>query len=162
MSGDYRDCAGAIVFNRKGEVLLGNRIDTDEDAWQFPQGGIERGETPLEAALRELFEEMSVESVKPVAVDDKPYRYDFPKEICSRFEKRGIKSLGQDIYFSLLYYCGKESEINVQTASPEFSEYKWDSFDFAVQQIVSFKKDIYVSAYQRFIPLIKQYINEHS
>ena len=158
----YRQCASAIVFNRKGLVLLGNRIDTDDDAWQFSQGGIENDESPAQAAQRELFEEMSITSVKLVSVDEKPHRYEFPEDIKQHFAQRGIKTYGQDIYFALFYFEGKESEINVCTSCPEFKNYKWSTLDFAVQNIILFKKEVYLAASTKYRPIIEQYIRQLS
>lgn len=158
----YRRCASAIVFNNKGLILLGNRIDTPDDAWQFSQGGIEEGETPEQAAQRELFEEMSVTSVKLISADKEPNRYEFPENVKQDFKKRGLITCGQDIYFSLFYFDGDEKEINTKTAHPEFKSYKWDDFDFAVKSIVDFKKDVYLAAANRFNSVIKQYISHLS
>ncbi|MCM1323141.1 MAG: NUDIX domain-containing protein [Acetobacter sp.] len=162
MTSQFRLCAAAVVFNSKGKVLLGNRSDRFEDAWQFPQGGIEKGETPLIAAKRELFEETNVVSVKDIYCDDTPYRYNFPESVKDNFRCRGIYTSGQDIYFSLFYFFGNESEINVHTACPEFKEYGWKDFDFAVKNIISFKKDVYLSAAVKLKPLIAQYLNSIS
>ena len=162
MSRPFRLCASAVVFNGKGLVLLGNRIDTKESAWQFPQGGIEKDETPLAAARRELFEETSIVSVIPVYTDKDANRYTFPDYVKEDLKKRGIISEGQDIYFSLFYFTGEETEINVKTKQPEFKEYCWNDFDFAVENIVDFKKNVYAAAMRRLKPIIKQYLNDHS
>jgi len=158
MSLHFRACAGAIVFNKQGFVLLGNRIDTKDDAWQFPQGGIEQGESPEVAARRELFEETNVTSVKHIYTENEPTRYEFDEEIKKSFRKKGINSDGQDIYFSLFYFEGNTKEIDVKTAHPEFREYAWKDFDFAVQNIIEFKKEVYVKAKKTFEPKIKQYL----
>ena len=162
MSKWFRPCAGAIVFNRKGLVLLGKRIDVQESAWQFPQGGIEKGETPLSAAQRELFEETSVVSVVPVYTDSQPSVYEFPENIKQKFKKRGIICDGQNIYFSLFYFTGEEKEINVETLQPEFSEYSWKEFDFVVKNIIDFKKEVYLCAMHKLKPIIKQYLDNLS
>ena len=158
MPQQYRQCASAIVFNQKGLILLGNRIDTTDDAWQFSQGGIEQGETPVVAAKRELFEEMSVTSVTPIYSNSKPFRYEFPDDVKSAFRKKGIMTSGQDIYFSLFYFNGKDDEINIHTQNPEFKAYRWDTLDFAVQNIVDFKKGAYSHAAKLAFPLICQYL----
>ena len=158
----FRLCASAVVFNDEGLLLLGNRIDTKEPAWQFPQGGIEEGETPLMAAKRELFEETSVVSVVPVYCDENANRYTFSEDVKQNFQKKGIISEGQDIYFSLFYFTGEEDEINVKTAHPEFREYCWKDFDFAVENIIDFKKEVYASAMHRLKPIIKQYLDNRS
>lgn len=158
----FRPCAGAIVFNKNSQVLLCSRNDTRSDAWQFPQGGIEKDEKPEEAAKRELFEETSIASVVLVCTDEKPQRYEFTSEIKNKFKQRGILCDGQDIYFSLFYFCGEEDEINVKTAQPEFNKYKWSDFDFAVKNVITFKKDVYLTATEKFAPIIRQYLEKLS
>lgn len=162
MSQHFRPCAGAIVFNSSGLVLVGNRIDVTEEAWQFPQGGIEKGETPLIAAERELFEETSVQSVCPIYTDANPRRYEFPLQIKERFAQKGISCDGQDIYFTLFYFNGTGDEINVQTKNPEFREVGWKNFDFVVKNIIDFKRDVYQKSFEKFMPMIRQYLDEHS
>lgn len=162
MSGEFRPCAGAIVFNRDGKVLLGNRIEVKENAWQFPQGGIEDGESPQDAAKRELFEETGIRSVVPVYTADKPLRYAFPDGIKSALQKKGITNSGQDIVFSLFYFTGTEEEINLAQENPEFKDWCWADFDFAVQHIVPFKKDVYEKAAILLKPEISDYLQHLS
>ncbi|MBO5038774.1 MAG: NUDIX domain-containing protein [Alphaproteobacteria bacterium] len=162
MTKKFRRCAGAVVFNIDGNVLLGSRIECNADAWQFPQGGIETGESPEEAAKRELFEETSVSSVKLVYTTETPVRYEFTDEIKQNFRKRGIFNDGQDIYFSLFYFCGQESEINVQTKIPEFKKYIWADFVFAVENVVDFKKEAYLKIKDKFIFEIRRYLDKLS
>lgn len=162
MDNQYRPCAAIVVFNKEGKVLLGNRIDTVDDAWQFPQGGIEKGETPELAAKRELFEETSIVSVKHIYSDVTPLRYNFPQNIRKKFETHNILTAGQDVFFSLFYFEGKDDEINVKTAIPEFSEYKWEDFSFAVKHIVTFKKEVYEKAFYNLRPKIEYYMSSIS
>lgn len=162
MTGKFRPCAGAIVFNKKGQILLCNRNDTESEAWQFPQGGIEKNEKPEEAAKRELFEETSVVSVVWVCTDEKPQKYEFTNDIKNKFKQRGIFCDGQEIYFTLFFFCGEDSEINTKTKQPEFKEYKWSDFDFAVKSIIPFKKDVYLAAQKNFTPIIRQYLEKLS
>jgi len=162
MSKKYRLCAAAVVFNSNGKVFLGNRIDTPDEAWQFPQGGIEDGETPETAARRELFEEAGIVSIKTVFSADAFLRYEFPQAVKDNFKKKGIYSDGQDVFFSLFFFNGKDNEINLTATSPEFCEYRWSDFDFAVENIVSFKKEVYEAAAKQLKPLIKQYIDSIS
>ncbi len=162
MCKQFRNCAGAIVFNKNGDVFLGNRNDTAVDSWQFPQGGIEEGETPSDAARRELLEETGISSVRLVYTTTLSRQYEFPDYIKSKFSKRGIFIDGQDIYFSLFYFDGNENEICLNKSFPEFKEYKWESLDFAISHIVFFKKDVYLSVVQEVWPVIKDYLAHHS
>lgn len=158
MTKQFRKCAGAIVFNNEGKVFLGSRIETLDDAWQFPQGGIEENETPYEAAKRELFEETGIVSVTPVVQETSFFRYEFTPAIKENFRKKGIFSDGQDISFSLFYFTGEDSEINLNIHQPEFKKYVWETLDFATQHIISFKKDVYLHATEYFKPIIEQYL----
>lgn len=162
MSKKFRLCAAAVVFNQEGKILLGNRIETIEDAWQFPQGGIEAQETPAEAAKRELFEETGISAVQLVYAADMPVRYEFSEDIKAAFRKRGIYNDGQDIYFVLFYFTGNNTDINIHTQQPEFKDYKWDSFNFAVENIIGFKKDAYLQAHKTLLPRIRQYLEGNS
>ena len=157
MSNNYRRCAGAIVFNKDGCVFLGKRIGVD-GAWQFPQGGIEEGESIEKASQRELFEETGISSTRLIHSETTPIRYSFPKDIQENLAKKGRAFDGQDIYFSLFYFNGKDEEINLLTDEQEFDEYKWGDFDFAINNIIDFKKDVYVSIANKFTPMISQYL----
>lgn len=159
---NFRKCAGAIVFNKEGKVLLCSRNDVSGNHWQFPQGGIEVGEKPQEAAQRELFEETSISSVELIYVEDTALRYEFTEQIKNNFRKKGIISDGQDIYFSLFFFTGQEDEINVCTTTPEFKDFIWETMDFAIENIISFKKEVYTEIAKKFTPLIAQYLSTHS
>ena len=149
MQGLYRRNAGIVVFNKQHRVLLCKRNDV-ADSWQFPQGGIEDGETVADAALRELREETSLTDVRLIKSLDVPARYTFPPEIITAMRARGINNVGQDIYWSFVYFDGDEAQINLQTAEPEFSEYRWDTMQNACRLIIDFKKDAYLKAQSAF------------
>src|SRR5947209_8339744 len=112
----YRACVGLAVFNRAGQVFIGRRIDGPEhtDAmhvWQMPQGGIDRGEDPWPAALRELYEETNISSVEKLAEIADWLSYDIPHEIIGR--AWGGKYRGQRQKWYALRFTGRDREIDI-------------------------------------------------
>lgn len=152
--GKYRLNALAVVFNAEGKVLLCARSDCYDHPWQFPQGGIEEGETPEEAARRELFEETSISSVELAAALPAPQYYDFPPEVLEKFRKLGRKNIGQKQYSFLFRFVGKDSEINLGE-NGEFRSWKWAEMSEAVAGIAAFKKEVYQKIAEAFTPFIK-------
>jgi putative (di)nucleoside polyphosphate hydrolase len=151
MSGLYRKNVGIIVFNDDGKVLLCERKDT-AGGWQFPQGGIDEGETYLETAKREIFEETAITSIKLIAKLDEPIRYDFPGYILN---KNNFKHIGQEMNWVLYKFVGDDEEINLKTKIPEFKNYKWVDIDEAPEKVVDFKKDVYKKVVKYFKPFIR-------
>lgn len=156
---EYRPNAGIVVFNRQHQVLLCKRNDV-ADSWQFPQGGIEAGETASEAALRELKEETSLQNVQLIKTLETPARYTFPPHIAAAMKKRGFLNIGQDMYWSLVFFDGSDSEINLQTESAEFDDFCWTDMQTAYAKIVDFKKPAYAVAVQAFEALIADFAVE--
>lgn len=158
MAGVYRKNVGIAVFNKDQKVLMCARADKPGFAWQFPQGGIDNGETPLEAAYRELKEETGITSVEFVAQLNKPLRYDFPTEILENFKKLGRNNIGQEQYWVLFYFYGEDSEIDFATHPEEieFKAYEWVDISEAPQRIVPFKKDVYQKVAKAFQPYIRK------
>ena len=150
----YRRNAGIVVCNRQGLVLLCQRIDM-EDSWQFPQGGIEGGESVKEAAIRELREETSLINVKHVISLCTPARYTFPPHVLASMQKRGFTNAGQDIFWSLFLFEGDDAQINLQTPEPEFKSFKWVKLQEAFDLCVDFKKPAYAVALQEFSQLVE-------
>ena len=157
MEKHFRKNAGVVVFNAQKKVLMCRRVHPKTDGWQFPQGGIERGETPLQAAQRELFEETSVKSVVAVKTLDYALRYEFPESVKQKFRSQGILSDGQDQYWSLFYFTGKDSEINLYTAEPEFDEFAWKDIEEAPDLVWVVKKDVYYKMVKEFKPIIDSF-----
>lgn len=155
MEKSFRRNAAAVVFRSDKKVLVCARIKGEDNSWQFPQGGIEDEETPREAATRELYEETSLRHVKWIAGIDKPIRYEFPPEIKEAFRKKGIVTDGQDHYWSLFFLEGSETEINLQTAEPEFKAYRWVDIEETPNLVWCVKKDDYAQMVKVFAPLIQ-------
>ena len=151
----YRRNAGIVVFNSKHKVLICQRADI-RSAWQFPQGGIEEGESVKDAALRELKEETSLTNVEHVISLDTPARYNFPPQVISSMQKRGFTNAGQDVFWSLFKFNGNDSEINLQTDTPEFVNFKWATLQEAYDLCVDFKK----SAYRMVIDEFSEYVEK--
>lgn len=153
----FRKNAGVVVFRADKKVLMCRRIYPKVNGWQFPQGGIEPGETPEEAAIRELREETSVTSVKTVASLATPLRYEFPPDVKERFRQKGIFNDGQDQYWTLLYFTGTDNEINLATAEPEFDEFAWLDIQEAPALVWEIKRDVYARMVKEFAPLIADF-----
>lgn len=150
----YRDCVGVAVFNREGEVFIGRRKPeetaehrTVTDApWQMPQGGIDKGEDPLRAALRELHEETNISSVSLLAEAPEWIHYDLPDESLGIALKG--KYRGQRQRWFAFAFTGEDSEIDVLQPgggkSPaEFDAWRWEKLSRTPALIVPFKKDAY-------------------
>lgn len=146
----YRKNVGLAVVNSTGRVFAGQRLDSDYDAWQMPQGGIDAGEGPYEAALRELWEETGIVStlVECVAESGDWLRYDFPTDLAAKLWKGGYR--GQEQKWFLLRFLGTDSQINIVTEHPEFSDWRWMEPNDLVTKIVPFKRDIYRKVFDEF------------
>jgi len=146
----YRACVGVMLANAAGEVFVGQRIDNSEPAWQMPQGGIDPGETPQEAALRELGEEtgVSADLVRIEAETADWMRYDLPHDLVPRIWKGRYR--GQEQKWFLLRFLGRDDEINIATEHPEFSEWRWLPAADLVDNIVPFKREVYRSLLAEF------------
>ncbi len=144
----YRPNAGLMLLNDAGKVFVGKRLDTDGEAWQMPQGGIDKGEEPEAAALRELEEETGIPAglVDVLAVSKDWIKYDFPKELAARLWVRRSgepRFRGQKQRWFLMRFKGRDADVNIATAHPEFSAWKWmDAADLPAA-IVPFKRGIY-------------------
>ncbi len=146
----YRPCVGVMLTNGNGDVFVGQRIDNDTPAWQMPQGGIDAGETPHEAALRELGEEtgLPADSVVVEAETADWVTYDLPHDIVPRIWKGRFK--GQKQKWVLMRFTGSDDQINIATEHPEFSEWCWLPADQLVANIVPFKREVYEQVLAEF------------
>ena len=148
----WRPCVGMVLFNPKGQVFAARRIDTQENAWQFPQGGVDDGETPPQAALRELGEEISLAPGDVTLLAEMPrwLSYDLPEPIADRCW-RG-KYRGQTQKWFAFRLMVPDTAISIATAHPEFSHWQWMDLAQVVAMIVPFKRDIYQQVAAEFAP----------
>ena len=139
----YRRGVGVMLLNSEGKVFVGARIDNTDEAWQMPQGGIDKGEEPWATALRELEEETGIQPhlVERVADCAERLKYDLPEAL--RGKLWGGKYAGQDQDWYLARFLGRDSEINIATKHPEFREWKWIEPEQLPDLIVPFKRDLY-------------------
>ncbi len=141
----FRPNVAAIVQNGEGRILIAERNDV-AGAWQFPQGGVDPGETPHGALIREMREEVSLDPRYYEIIGQKgPYRYVLPR---SR-RKKGFD--GQEQQYFLLRYFGPEDAISVQTAKPEFRSIRWiHPEEFDLGWLPEMKKTVYRAVLQDF------------
>ena len=139
----YRPCVGVMLRNADGDIFVGQRIDRDTDAWQMPQGGVDEGESPRDAALRELTEETGIpaELVEIVAETDGWLTYDLPHDLVPHIWKGRFR--GQEQKWYLMHFLGTDAQVKIETAHPEFSTWRWQSPDRLVELIVPFKREVY-------------------
>ena len=153
----YRQCVGIMLINKKGEVWVGRRSDTP-DAWQMPQGGIDKGEEPRTAALRELEEEIGTGAARIVAETEGWLSYDLPAELVGKVWKG--KYRGQTQKWFALEFTGRDSDIDpTGVEHPEFDAWRWCAADALPGLAVAFKRDIYSAVLAEFAPVVAKLRN---
>ncbi|ANP36382.1 RNA pyrophosphohydrolase [Phaeobacter gallaeciensis] len=146
----YRRNVGVMMINADGEVFVGQRADRYKDAWQMPQGGIDEGEDPRTAALRELEEETGVlpSLVEIVAESEGWLPYDLPHDVVPSFW--GGRYRGQEQKWYLMRFLGSDDQIRIDTEHPEFSAWCWQPVEHLVEKIVPFKREVYARVVEEF------------
>ena len=137
----YRPCAGVMLANRHGRVFVGQRLDSAEDAWQMPQGGIDAGETPIEAGFREMHEEIGTNKAELLCEHPEWLSYNIPEGLANQLWDG--KYRGQTQKWLAFRYIGDDADINIATEQPEFCEWRWSSVDSLHQLAVPFKRPVY-------------------
>ena len=144
----YRPCVGIMLLNREGKVFVGKRIDQTVEGWQMPQGGIDKGETPIQAAKRELLEETGIDKAEVIAEMDEWVTYDLPEHLI------GVafhgKYRGQKQKWFALRFTGEDGDINLTAHEPEFSSFQWVEMDRLAGLIVPFKRNTYKAVIAAF------------
>jgi putative (di)nucleoside polyphosphate hydrolase len=143
----YRPCAGVVLINRDGLVFGGQRIDNPGKAWQMPQGGLDYGELPEEAALRELTEETGVsrDQVTVLGQTSEWITYELPEELLGKLWKG--KYRGQEQMWFAMRFLGEDSDINIATETAEFSQWQWMTPAALTDAIVPFKRHVYEAVF---------------
>jgi putative (di)nucleoside polyphosphate hydrolase len=137
----YRSGVGVVVLNKENKVFVARRIDNPKNFWQMPQGGVDKNENFLNAALRELEEETNIKSVELIKELDGLITYDLPDHLLGIIWKGRYK--GQTQKWFLMRFVGSDNEINVKTKHPEFLEWKWVDLKEITELVVSFKLELY-------------------
>ncbi len=137
----YRAGVGAMLIDRAGRVFVAQRIDSPSDAWQMPQGGIDDGESPRQAVLRELREETGTAKAEIIAEARDWVRYDFPAELVPKLW--GGRFRGQEQKWFALSFLGTDADIDIATEEPEFRAWRWVDPAELPDLIVPFKRRMY-------------------
>ena len=154
----YRPCVGVMVINAQGLVWVGRRADhahtpkgSDGKWWQMPQGGIDDGEAPREAAIRELREETGIRSVEVIAETPGWLRYELPPELVGRTWKGRWR--GQEQKWFACRFLGPDSEVDIEPQKGherEFDQWRWVAMSQLVDLIIPFKREVYTEVVASF------------
>ncbi|MGZ8322779.1 MAG: RNA pyrophosphohydrolase [Rhodoplanes sp.] len=153
----YRPCVGVMVLNGEGRAFIGRRIDGPEHVdethvWQMPQGGVDTGEDPWLAALRELYEETNIRSIEKLGEIADWLSYDLPPDLIGHAWSGRYRGQTQKWY--ALRFTGEESEIDIAHPAgghkPEFVEWRWEPVANLPGLIIPFKRPVYERVVQEF------------
>lgn len=149
----FREGVGMMILNKHNQIFVGKRIDSKINGWQMPQGGIDLGETPSSAAMREMEEEIGSKNAVIISESKNWYSYRVPEFIIPKLWNG--QYCGQKQKWFLIRFTGEDHEININTHYPEFDEWKWTSFDQLLTDIIPFKLELYKQVIKEFIPLLR-------
>lgn len=152
----FRQGVGMMIVDKNDRVFVGKRIDSKVNGWQMPQGGIDLGETPSSAALREMKEEIGSNKGEIIAESKNWYSYRVPNFLIPKLWNG--QYCGQRQKWFLIRFIGKDSDININTEHPEFDQWKWIDFDQLLIDIIPFKLKLYKQVIQEFKSLLEKKI----
>ena len=144
----YRPGVGMMIVNKQKKIFVAKRLDSKVHAWQMPQGGMNLGETPSSAVFREMEEEIGTTKANIITESRMWYRYDIPEFLIKKLWSG--KYRGQKQKWFLLEFYGEDSDINIGTQSPEFSDWRWATLEELPDIIIPFKKKLYEAVMQEF------------
>ena len=148
----YRPNVGLALFHKNGLVFVAKRIATDGPyQWQMPQGGVDRGEAPADAALRELEEEIGVRAEHVDLLEETTdwLHYDFPIDVRTKMKPRG-RYLGQRQKWYAFRFKGRDADIRLDLHTPEFVDWRWAPLQSTPGLVIPFKRPVYEEVAQRF------------
>ena len=151
----YRPGVGMMVLSPEGLVFVARRIDMPSEAWQMPQGGIDEGETPEQAAIREFREEVGTDKVEIIAESERWLSYDLPEELLPRLW--GGRFRGQNQKWFVVRFTGTDDDINIATENPEFLDWKWVELETIPDLIVPFKRRLYEDLVAEFGAIVRAF-----
>ena len=151
----YRPGVGLMVLSPEGLVFVARRIDMPSEAWQMPQGGIDEGETPEQAAMREFREEAGTDKVEIIAESERWLSYDLPEELLPKLW--GGRFRGQNQKWFVVRFTGTDDDINIATENPEFLDWKWVELETIPDLIVPFKRRLYEDLVAEFGPIVRAF-----
>ena len=147
-----RNGVGIVVLNDERKVFVAKRIDNPRNFWQMPQGGVDKGESLLEAAYRELKEETNITKVKLIKEIEGTLTYELPSHLLGKIWKGKYK--GQKQKWFLMKFLGSDSDINIKTKNPEFIEWKWIDLEKITDVVVDFKLQVYKELKEKIYKII--------
>lgn len=148
----YRPGVGIALFNQRGQVFVAQRIDNPGPAWQMPQGGIDKDEEPLQAAWREMREEIGTDRARYIGESKDWLQYDLPAELVPLIWKGRFRGQRQKWY--AFRFLGEDRDINIATEEPEFSSWRWADLAELPDLIVPFKRQLYLDLAAELGPLV--------
>ncbi len=149
----YRPGVGVMLFNTDGLVFVAQRLDMPSAAWQMPQGGMDAGETPRQAAMREMREEVGTDRAEIIAEMPAWLSYDLPSDLVAKLW--GGRYRGQTQKWFAARFLGSDADIDIATPDPEFSAWKWAPLDELPMLIVPFKRPLYETIVRELGPVVR-------